>query len=1670
MKNIYPLNPRFALPFVFLLIVSLLFMLPGGSLQAQTPDDTIEYAENGTSPVATFTAMDPEQTAIASWTLAGTDAGVFDIEGGVLTFKESPDYEMAADVGTDNMYSVTVQATDSTMKVGTKTVMVEVTNLDEPGTVTLSALQPQSATAFNATLTDPDTDGTISGTTWQWAKAGSRNGTYGNIEDATSDSYTPDDTDVGSYLRITATYTDGEGSGKSSMARSDNAVQGVRGSNNAPVFPDQNPDTDGIQNESATRMVDENTPAGMAIGNPVAATDTDGDILTYTLEGAGADSFDINRATGQIMTKAALDEETDSSYTVTVRATDPAGVPQATNAVDANSAEITVTITVNDVNEAPAVTGEAEVMFAENDQIGTALDTYTATDPENDTPIVWSVSGADAGKFEISTNGELTFEAQPDYEMPGDANGDNTYEVTVVATDSEGNRETMDVKVMVTNVDEDGTVTLSRTRPRVGVAVRATLGDPDGSISGLTWQWTNGSDDIEDAMSDTYTPTEADATGNVTLNARAMYTDGHGSGKTATGVAANMVAVDTRNSPPAFEDQDTEVDGIQNESATRMVEENAEADSTDDAGTDEAADNVGSPVMAEDPDPNEDPLIYTLSGADAGSFRVRDNGQIEVGAGTELNYETKQTYEVTLTAEDSFGASASIPVTITVTDLDEVPDVTGDDTIEYAENGTSPVATFTAMDPEQTAIASWTLAGTDAGVFDIEGGVLTFKESPDYEMAADVGTDNMYSVTVQATDSTMKVGTKTVMVEVTNLDEPGTVTLSALQPQSATAFNATLTDPDTDGTISGTTWQWAKAGSRNGTYGNIEDATSDSYTPDDTDVGSYLRITATYTDGEGSGKSSMARSDNAVQGVRGSNNAPVFPDQNPDTDGIQNESATRMVDENTPAGMAIGNPVAATDTDGDILTYTLEGAGADSFDINRATGQIMTKAALDEETDSSYTVTVRATDPAGVPQATNAVDANSAEITVTITVNDVNEAPAVTGEAEVMFAENDQIGTALDTYTATDPENDTPIVWSVSGADAGKFEISTNGELTFEAQPDYEMPGDANGDNTYEVTVVATDSEGNRETMDVKVMVTNVDEDGTVTLSRTRPRVGVAVRATLGDPDGSISGLTWQWTNGSDDIEDAMSDTYTPTEADATGNVTLNARAMYTDGHGSGKTATGVAANMVAVDTRNSPPAFEDQDTEVDGIQNESATRMVEENIAALATDDAAADATADNVGSPVMAEDPDPNEDPLIYTLSGADAGSFRVRDNGQIEVGAGTELNYEAKNTYMVTLTAEDSFGESASIPVIIMVTDMDEMPVITVGGLSISGLGNVEYAENGTDPVATYTANGPEAAFARWSLEGADAGDFTISRGGMLTFSSSPDYETPADANTDNTYMVTVKADDGTYMDTHDVAVTVTDVEEMAPVVNEPPVITGDDAVTLGEDGDIGTLMATYTATDPEDDTFGWTLEGADSDKFVIDNNGDLTLLTGLDFEMPGDTDSNNVYEITVVATDSEGNRGTMDVAVTVTNVEEPGTVTLSQTQPRVGVPVTAAVTDLDGSISDLEWQWYNGEINVNALNQNAIAGATSDTYTPTDDDVNLTLRVRVMYTDGEGSGKSAPGVADNPVEMAPNALLERYDANDNDQIDVDELREAITHYISGDIDVDDVREIIRLYILG
>ena len=132
------------------------------------------------------------------------------------------------------------------------------------------------------------------------------------------------------------------------------------------------------------------------------------------------------------------------------------------------------------------------------------------------------------------------------------------------------------------------------------------------------------------------------------------------------------------------------------------------------------------------------------------------------------------------------------------------------------------------------------------------------------------------------------------------------------------------------------------------------------------------------------------------------------------------------------------------------------------------------------------------------------------------------------------------------------------------------------------------------------------------------------------------------------------------------------------------------------------------STNTVAADTRNKAPVFDDQDDETDGTQNTETTRTVAENT------------VAPNPvgGGAVTATDPNTAalQDTVSYRLGGVDASSFDVGlTTGQITVGTGTKLDYETKDTYMVTVIATDSYGESSSIAVTITVTDVNEGPTI-------------------------------------------------------------------------------------------------------------------------------------------------------------------------------------------------------------------------------------------------------------------------------------------------------------------------------------------------------------------
>ncbi len=260
---------------------------------------------------------------------------------------------------------------------------------------------------------------------------------------------------------------------------------------------------------AATRGVAENTGTGVDIGDPVAATDPDsGDTLTYSLDAAGAESFDIDASSGQLRTKAALDYETENSYSVTMSVSD--GKDADGNADEMTDNTITVTILVSNVNEAPVfLSAPDSLTIREDTPVGGDIGApFTATDGDNDT-LTYSLDDTGAESFDIdASSGQLRTRVALDFEE-----GDTSYSLTVTAADPSNESATVDVTITVTNINEDGTVTLSTVQPLVSTQLFATLADPDRVSGSVTWSWESSPNrsswtPINGADTDTYTPVD----------------------------------------------------------------------------------------------------------------------------------------------------------------------------------------------------------------------------------------------------------------------------------------------------------------------------------------------------------------------------------------------------------------------------------------------------------------------------------------------------------------------------------------------------------------------------------------------------------------------------------------------------------------------------------------------------------------------------------------------------------------------------------------------------------------------------------------------------------------------------------------------------------------------------------------------------------------------------------------------------------------------------------------------------------------------------------------------------------------------------------------------------------------------------------------------------------
>ena len=386
--------------------------------------------------------------------------------------------------------------------------------------------------------------------------------------------------------------------------KTERAVQASDPANAAPAFPKDNDPNEPGDQAVAEREVSEN--AEITVGDAVVAEDDD--LLMYSVDDTANFKVDNN---GQISTKVKLDYEAlpeDAKYyMVTLSAVDPSGA----------SGSIMVKITVTDENDKPVITGTKTFEYPEGT---TSVGTFNATDQDGD-DIVWDVDGDDAGDFKITASedgasAELTFKDAPNFESPADDRTDNLYKVTVTAASGEA-VGTFAVEITITDEDEDGKPTLSKPQPQVGRSLVADGPfDPDLPVTDVLWQWSRGPtmdgpwDNIGSPAGSGSRPPTADDK-DMFLRATAMYTDKHGSGKTASVVSENPVEDRTvANAQPNFDDLDTD-DEAYGTQVMRTVDELAKGAL------------VGKPITATDDD---DVLVYSLAdGSTAADNTAADN-------------------------------------------------------------------------------------------------------------------------------------------------------------------------------------------------------------------------------------------------------------------------------------------------------------------------------------------------------------------------------------------------------------------------------------------------------------------------------------------------------------------------------------------------------------------------------------------------------------------------------------------------------------------------------------------------------------------------------------------------------------------------------------------------------------------------------------------------------------------------------------------------------------------------------------------------------------------------------------------------------------------------------------------------------------------------------------
>ena len=174
---------------------------------------------------------------------------------------------------------------------------------------------------------------------------------------------------------------------------------------------------------------------------------------------------------------------------------------------------------------------------------------------------------------------------------------------------------------------------------------------------------------------------------------------------------------------------------------------------------------------------------------------------------------------------------------------------------------------------------------------------------------------------------------------------------------------------------------------------------------------------------------------------------------------------------------------------------------------------------------------------------------------------------------------------------------------------------------------------------------------------------------------------------------------------------------------------------------------------------------------------------------------------------------------------------------------------------------------------------------------------------------------------------------------------------------------------------------------------------------------------TVVGAVPAREPDGDSLTYSVGGTDAAKF--NRVFALNASTGEIVAKPGatvDFESKSSYSLTVSVTDGEDASGstesdpttddTAHVSIRVTNIDEPGSISLSTTEPRMGRSVTARISDPDGSPKPYRIEWARAFRATSAFIPFlpiSVSDMTPESYTPTEEDKYQFLRVTMFYYD-------------------------------------------------------------------